>query len=184
MQFWKWGEFDLDISPFIIPKLNAFVGKPGYVCPLPLNGVPNVCCLPNNGLLNSCCPPNDGAMYGCRPRNWLLNDCGTPYCWPVERVIVLFPGYLPSPYWSPYWICTQHSTCQWSWLLRAIPAILETNALREVLWQRVGKFLLKSSIALEYIHQSKVSLGWMVFPQCKCFKTTTPYNINGVLNIG
>ncbi len=28
------------------------------------------------------------------------------------RVIVLFPGYPPSPYLSPYWICTQHSTCQ------------------------------------------------------------------------
>ncbi len=54
----------------------------------------------------------------------------------MERVIVLFPGYLPSPYWSPYWICTQHS------------AIHETNALKEVLWQQVGKFLLKSTIAL------------------------------------
>ncbi len=68
-----------------------------------------------------------------------------------KRVIVLFPEYLPSPYWSPYWICTQHPTCQWSWsylILRAIPAIHETNALREVLWQPVGKFLLKSTIAL------------------------------------
>ncbi len=55
-----------------------------------------------------------------------------------ERVIVLFPGYLPSPYRSPYWICTQHSACQWS----------HTNALREVLWQWVGKFLLKSTITL------------------------------------
>ena len=37
----------------------------------------------------------------------------------------------------------------WSYLiLRAIPAINETNAPREVLWQRVGKFLLKSTIAL------------------------------------
>ncbi len=34
--------------------------------------------------------------------------------------------------------------------LRAIPAIHETNALREVLWQRVGKYLLKSTIALLY----------------------------------
>ncbi len=71
-----------------------------------------------------------------------------------QRAKVLFPGYLPSPYWSPYWICTQHPTCQWSHtskcclILRAIPAIHEINALREVLWQRVGKFLLKSTIAL------------------------------------
>ncbi len=28
---------------------------------------------------------------------------------PLQRVIVLFPGYPPSPYRSPYWICTQHS---------------------------------------------------------------------------
>ena len=27
---------------------------------------------------------------------------------------MVFPGYLPSPYWSPYWICTQHPTCQTS----------------------------------------------------------------------
>ena len=26
---------------------------------------------------------------------------------------MLFPGYQPSPYWRPYWICTQHPTCQW-----------------------------------------------------------------------
>ena len=32
--------------------------------------------------------------------------------------------------------------------LRAIPAIHEINALREVLWQQLGKFLLKSIIAL------------------------------------
>ncbi len=41
----------------------------------------------------------------------------TAYLWgnlEFQRVIVLFPGYLPSPYWSPYWICTQHPTCQWS----------------------------------------------------------------------
>ena len=31
-----------------------------------------------------------------------------------KRVIVLFPGYQPSPYWSLYWICTQHPACQWS----------------------------------------------------------------------
>ena len=37
----------------------------------------------------------------------------------------------------------------WSHLiLRPIPIIHETNALRGVLWQRVGKFLLKSTIAL------------------------------------
>ncbi len=50
-------------------------------------------------------------------------------------------------YWSLYWICTQHPT--WSYLiLRAIPAIHEINALREVLCQRVGKgkFLLKSNL--------------------------------------
>ena len=33
-------------------------------------------------------------------------------------------------------------------ILRAIPAIHEINALREVSWQRVGKFLFKSTIAL------------------------------------
>ena len=59
-----------------------------------------------------------------------------------------------SCYWSPYWIYTQHPTCQWSltsWsylILRAIPAIHEIYALREVFWQRVGKFLFKSIIAL------------------------------------
>ena len=31
-----------------------------------------------------------------------------------QRVIRVFPGYLPSPSWSPYWICAQHPTCQWS----------------------------------------------------------------------
>ena len=31
-----------------------------------------------------------------------------------QRAIVLFPIYLPSPYWSSYWMCTQHLTCQWS----------------------------------------------------------------------
>ncbi len=77
---------------------------------------------------------------------------------------MLFPAYQPSPYWIPYWIGRQHLTCQWSrtsicchsmwflvWsylILRAIWAIHEANALREVLWQRVGKFLLKSTIAL------------------------------------
>ncbi len=64
----------------------------------------------------------------------------------MQRAIMVFPGYLPSPYWSPYWINTQHPTCQWS--LRTIPATHEINALREVFWQRVGKFLLKSIIAL------------------------------------
>ena len=33
-------------------------------------------------------------------------------------------------------------------ILRAIPTIHEINFLREVLWQQVGKFLLKSIIAL------------------------------------
>ncbi len=37
----------------------------------------------------------------------------------------------------------------WSYLIRrAIPAVNEINALKEVLWQQVGKFLLKSIIAL------------------------------------
>ena len=31
-----------------------------------------------------------------------------------ERAIGLFPVYLPGAYRSPYWICTQHPTCQWS----------------------------------------------------------------------
>ncbi len=105
----------------------------------------------------------------------------------LQRVIVLFPGYQPSPYWSPCWICTQHPTCQWSstsicchskwflvtqsylgssnpyiymitWsylILRVIPAIHETNALREVLWQRVGKFLLKSTPPVEHQYSMK-----------------------------
>ena len=64
---------------------------------------------------------------------------------------MVFPGYLPSPYWSPYWICTQHPT--WSYLiLRAIPAIHEINALREIFWQRMGKFLLKSIITLSWTY--------------------------------
>ncbi len=46
---------------------------------------------------------------------------------------------------------TSYCTCQWSCTsicCHSIPAIHETNALREVLWQRVGKFLLKNTIAL------------------------------------
>ncbi len=31
-----------------------------------------------------------------------------------QRAIMVLPGYLPSPCWNPYWICTQHTTCQWS----------------------------------------------------------------------
>ncbi len=31
-----------------------------------------------------------------------------------EQLCQVFPGYLLSPYWSPYWICTHHPTCQWS----------------------------------------------------------------------
>ncbi len=47
-------------------------------------------------------------------------------------------------YWSPYWICTHIYVMTWSFLiLRTIPAIHEINALREVLWQPVGKTLLK-----------------------------------------
>ncbi len=44
----------------------------------------------------------------------LYPDIPPPTWPPCQRVIVLFPGYPPSPYRSPYWICTQHSTCQWS----------------------------------------------------------------------
>ncbi len=40
-----------------------------------------------------------------------------------------------------------------------IPAIHETNALREVLWQRVGKFLLKSTIALWSMWCQNETLG-------------------------
>ena len=43
----------------------------------------------------------------------------------------------------------------WSYLiLRVIPVIHEINALREVFWEWVGKFLLKSIIALYFAHQS------------------------------
>ncbi len=93
-----------------------------------------------------------------------------------KRVIVLFPGYPPSPYWSPYWICTQLS-------------IHEINALREVLWQRVGKFLLKITIALspiklwplalfvtEHIPKSiKVNLhvhAWLTYAKGNCKSQT------------
>ncbi len=31
-----------------------------------------------------------------------------------QRAIMDLPGSPPIPYWSPYWICTQHSACQWS----------------------------------------------------------------------
>ncbi len=42
----------------------------------------------------------------------------------------------------------------WSYLiLRSMPAIHEINALREVLGQRMGKFLLKSIIALWSVSQ-------------------------------
>ncbi len=87
-----------------------------------------------------------------------------PHYSPPQRVIVLFPGYPPSPYRSPYWTCnilhvSDHipqyvaiACCYVMTLgylmLRAIPGIHETNALREVLWQRVGKFLLESTITL------------------------------------
>ncbi len=48
----------------------------------------------------------------------------------------------------------------WSYLIQmAIPAIQETNALREVLWQRVGKFLLKSTIALFWNWTGKYSFS-------------------------
>ncbi len=33
---------------------------------------------------------------------WLGEDLFTSLF--IQRVIALFPGYLPSPYWSPYWI--------------------------------------------------------------------------------
>ncbi len=78
----------------------------------------------------------------------------------IQRAIIFFPRYmhLQLQYQRPYWICTQHPTWDpqthiyamaWSYLiLRVIPAIPEINALREVLWQQVGKFLLKSIIAL------------------------------------
>ncbi len=52
-----------------------------------------------------------------------------------QRVIMDLPGSPPSPYWSPYWICTQHPTCTCQWSI----TIHEINALREVFWQRVGK---------------------------------------------
>ncbi len=96
-----------------------------------------------------------------------------------QRVIVLFHGYQSSPYWSPNWICTQRPACQWSrtsicchnmWfylILRAIPAIHETNALREVLWQRVGKFQLKSTTALfnTFTSSRKIPVCWNAGPR-------------------
>ncbi len=46
----------------------------------------------------------------------------------LQRVTMDLPGSPPRPYWSPFWICTQRSTCQWSFtsicsylILRAIP---------------------------------------------------------------
>ncbi len=129
----------------------------------------------------------------CREESWLFTHFYS-VDW-FQRVIVLFPGYLPSPYsaiGAPIeyasnilhvidhiiflaahplaYSCSKYSSVAiifqllqwrhygWIWqdkwchdftsILRAIPAIHETNALREVLWHRMGKFLLKSTIAL------------------------------------
>ncbi len=49
-------------------------------------------------------------------------------------------------------------------ILRAIPAIHVLNALREVLGQRVGKFLLKTIIAL-YV----IAMHWKQVIQCYAF---------------
>ncbi len=48
--------------------------------------------------------------------------CFCYFLWGCEIVCkskghtVFFPGYQPSPYWSPYWICTQHPACQWPYI--------------------------------------------------------------------
>ena len=61
----------------------------------------------------------------------------------LERVIMVLPAPIGAPIEYP------HSILHVSYhLLRAIPVIHEINALREVFGQRVGKFLLKSIIAL------------------------------------
>ena len=78
-----------------------------------------------------------------------------------ERAIMLFPGYLPA--FTSY-IAPIEPLLNVKLKLRAIPAILEINALREVLWQRVGKFPLKSIIALcqelqPYPSESKLANG-------------------------
>ncbi len=73
----------------------------------------------------------------------------------------LFLGICPHlrhQYRKPYWIPVYtHSILHVTddlyvmtrsyLILRAVPEIHEINALREVLWQQVGKFLLKSIIA-------------------------------------
>ncbi len=95
---------------------------------------------------------------------------------------MLFPGYQPSPFWIPYWICTQHPTCQWSSTsicYHSIPTIHETNALREVLWQRVGKFLLKSTIALS---SSPRSLMVVTLPVTGIWAKYLNHSITGIIN--
>ncbi len=70
---------------------------------------------------------------------------------------MVLPGYLPSPYWTPYWICTQHPTCQWSPTSCDDMELPHTKGhisnpwnkcLKRGLLTRVGKFPLKSIIAL------------------------------------
>ena len=59
---------------------------------------------------------------------------------------------LPRATWDPQ---THIYVMTWSYLIQAIH---ETKALREVLWQRMGKFLFKSTIAL--LQRSHLDLTW------------------------
>ncbi len=53
-------------------------------------------------------------LIGQKPEILLfLSNLGEE-CIDFQRAIMVFPGYLPSPYWKPHWICRQHTTCQWS----------------------------------------------------------------------
>ncbi len=86
-------------------------------------------------------------------------------CLPFDEYIALvsaksysaFPWISAQPLLEP--LMNMHTTSYMS----VIPAIHETNALREDLWQRVGKFLLKSTIALwASKHEGNISF-WGVF---------------------
>ncbi len=93
------------------------------------------------------------------------------FSWPVfkrpqyKRAMMLFPEYLPS--FMSYML---EPLLNVNFKLRTIPAIHKINALREVLWQRVGKFLLKSIITLcqelqHYPSKSKFGI-WLFAKNC------------------
>ncbi len=68
-----------------------------------------------------------------------------PLIWKIA--IMLFPGYIPTcPASILEPVLNLHTAYVMTWscnILRAIPPIYETNALKEVLWQWMGKFLLE-----------------------------------------